>query len=90
MYLVRPARPDCFSGSCVIGGFLVDRSFHRGWMNGTFKHISMLASALLAYWLAEVLGGNVWGTNIHSESCSPIVDVVQPTENRFCDDPASF
>jgi NhaP-type Na+/H+ or K+/H+ antiporter len=39
-------------------GLALDRATDLKWINPTFQNISMLAAALLAFWLAEVVGGN--------------------------------
>ena len=41
-----------------IGGQLMDRVSHRGWMESTFQRLSALALALLSFALAESVEGN--------------------------------
>jgi sodium/hydrogen antiporter len=41
-----------------LGGKLIDRSVQQGWMEPAFQRLSSVALALLAYSLAEALGGN--------------------------------
>lgn len=41
-----------------VGGELVDRATQAKWMSGTFTQLSALALALLAFALAELVGGN--------------------------------
>lgn len=41
-----------------IGGYLVDMSSKRGWMNHTFQRLASIAIAVLAYSLAETFHGN--------------------------------
>lgn len=41
-----------------LGGRLIEWGQRTGWMSGAFQKISYLALALLAYGLAEILGGN--------------------------------
>lgn len=41
-----------------IGGWLVDRALRRGWMSNTFKWLILPAMALLAWVIADELGGN--------------------------------
>ena len=45
-------------GVGLVGGVLVDRASRHDWVDSTFQHIAMLACALLAFWLAEVVDGN--------------------------------
>ena len=40
------------------GGWAVSLATRRGWANAALKHIAMLACALTAFWLAEVVEGN--------------------------------
>ncbi len=40
------------------GGYLVDISSERGWMNHTFQRLASIAIAVLAYSLAEMFHGN--------------------------------
>lgn len=42
----------------LIGGWLIDRSVRRGWMEPVFQRLASIALALIAYALAEELGGN--------------------------------
>lgn len=41
-----------------IGGYLVELSSKRGWMNHTFQRLASIAIAILAYSLAEMFHGN--------------------------------
>ncbi len=41
-----------------IGGWLITKSVDRKWMNHSFEDLSVLGLALLAYSLAELVGGN--------------------------------
>jgi NhaP-type Na+/H+ or K+/H+ antiporter len=41
-----------------IGGYLVEMSSKRGWMNHTFQRLASIAIAILAYSLAEMVHGN--------------------------------
>lgn len=41
-----------------IGGWLITKSVDRKWMNHTFEDLSVLGLSLLAYSLAELVGGN--------------------------------
>jgi len=41
-----------------VGGYLVDKSSKRGWMNHTFQRLASIAIAILAYSLAEMFNGN--------------------------------
>jgi len=41
-----------------IGGWLVDKSSSKGWMNPTFQRLASLALAILAFSLAEMVHGN--------------------------------
>jgi len=41
-----------------IGGYLVDKSSSRGWMNSTFQRLASIVLAILAYSLAEMVHGN--------------------------------
>ena len=40
------------------GGWAVSLATRRGWTDAALKHIAMLACALAAFWLAEVIEGN--------------------------------
>lgn len=40
------------------GGKLVEQTSRKGWMEGTFQRLSVLPLAILAYALAETVGGN--------------------------------
>jgi len=42
----------------ALGGWLVTRASGRGWMTRGFQQLSLIALAVLAFALAEVLGGN--------------------------------
>ena len=42
----------------IIGGWLVDHAVQRDYMTGTFQQLVMIGLALLAWALAEALGGN--------------------------------
>ena len=41
-----------------LGGKAVERASHAGWMNHTFQQLSALGLAMLAFSLAETVGGN--------------------------------
>lgn len=41
-----------------LGGWLVEKSSQRGWMNGTFQRLASLSIAVLAYAGAEAVHGN--------------------------------
>ncbi len=41
-----------------VGGYLVDEASKRGWMNPTFQRLTCITVALLAFSLAEMVGGN--------------------------------
>ncbi|MEQ1587300.1 MAG: cation:proton antiporter [Cyclobacteriaceae bacterium] len=41
-----------------VGGYLVELSSKRGWMNHTFQRLASIAIAILAYSLAEMFHGN--------------------------------
>jgi sodium/hydrogen antiporter len=45
-------------GVGLAGGWLVSRASKRGWMTGTFKRLALLALALIAWALADQIGGN--------------------------------
>jgi NhaP-type Na+/H+ or K+/H+ antiporter len=45
-------------GIGLAAGFALDHSSRRHWINPTYQNISMLVTALLAFWLAEVFEGN--------------------------------
>jgi sodium/hydrogen antiporter len=42
----------------LVGGWLVSRASRRGWMTGSFQSIALLALALIAWALADQIGGN--------------------------------
>jgi NhaP-type Na+/H+ or K+/H+ antiporter len=42
----------------IIGGWLIDHAVQRDYMTGTFQQLVMIGLALLAWALAEALGGN--------------------------------
>lgn len=45
-------------GFGLAGGWLVSRASRRGWMTGSFQRLALLALALIAYALADQIGGN--------------------------------
>jgi NhaP-type Na+/H+ or K+/H+ antiporter len=45
-------------GVGLAGGWLVSRASGRGWMTGSFQRLALLALALIAYTLADQIGGN--------------------------------
>jgi NhaP-type Na+/H+ or K+/H+ antiporter len=45
-------------GVGLVGGWLVSRASRRGWMNESFQRLALLALALIAWGLADTLGGN--------------------------------
>ena len=45
-------------GVGLVGGWLVMRASRRGWMSGSFQRLALLALALLAWALADQIGGN--------------------------------
>ncbi len=45
-------------GVGLAGGWLVSLASGRGWMSGSFQRLSLLALALIAYALADQIGGN--------------------------------
>ena len=46
------------AAAAAAGGWLLDRAILRGWVVETFEGVAILAIALLAFALAETLGGN--------------------------------
>jgi NhaP-type Na+/H+ or K+/H+ antiporter len=45
-------------GVGVVGGWLVSRALHRGWISDSFQRLSLLALAVIAWALADTVGGN--------------------------------
>jgi NhaP-type Na+/H+ or K+/H+ antiporter len=45
-------------GVGLAGGWLVSRASERGWMTGAFQRLALLALALIAWALADQVGGN--------------------------------
>src|SRR5215217_3344929 len=45
-------------GGGLVGGWLVSRASHRGWMTDSFQRLALLALALIAWALADQIGGN--------------------------------
>ena len=45
-------------GVGLAGGWLVSRASRRGWMTGSFQRLALLALALIAWALADQIGGN--------------------------------
>jgi NhaP-type Na+/H+ or K+/H+ antiporter len=45
-------------GVGVVGGWLVSRALRRGWITDSFQRLSLLALAIIAWALADVVGGN--------------------------------
>jgi NhaP-type Na+/H+ or K+/H+ antiporter len=45
-------------GVGVVGGWLVSRALHRGWITDSFQRLSLLALAIIAWALADTIGGN--------------------------------
>jgi NhaP-type Na+/H+ or K+/H+ antiporter len=45
-------------GVGLAGGWLVSRASGRGWMTGSFQRLALLALALIAWALADQIGGN--------------------------------
>jgi NhaP-type Na+/H+ or K+/H+ antiporter len=45
-------------GVGLMGGWLVSRASERGWMTGSFQRLALLALALIAWALADQIGGN--------------------------------
>ena len=45
-------------GVGLVGGWLVSQASRRAWMTGSFQRIAMLALALIAWALADQIGGN--------------------------------
>jgi NhaP-type Na+/H+ or K+/H+ antiporter len=45
-------------GVCLAGGWLVSRASGRGWITGPFQRLALLALALIAWALADLIGGN--------------------------------
>jgi NhaP-type Na+/H+ or K+/H+ antiporter len=45
-------------GVGLVGGWLVSRASHRGWMTDSFQRLALLALALIAWALADQIGGN--------------------------------
>ena len=41
-----------------MGGWLVSRASRRGWMTGSFQRLALLALAIIAWALADQIGGN--------------------------------
>jgi sodium/hydrogen antiporter len=45
-------------GVGLVGGWLVSRASERGWMADSFQHLALLALALIAWAVADLIGGN--------------------------------
>jgi NhaP-type Na+/H+ or K+/H+ antiporter len=45
-------------GVGVVGGWLVSRALRRGWITDSFQRLSLLVLAIIAWALADTLGGN--------------------------------
>ena len=45
-------------GVGLVGGWLVSRASGSGWMTGSFHRLALLTLALIAYALADLIGGN--------------------------------
>jgi NhaP-type Na+/H+ or K+/H+ antiporter len=45
-------------GVGLVGGWLVSWASRRGWMTGSFRHLALLALAIIAWALADQIGGN--------------------------------
>jgi NhaP-type Na+/H+ or K+/H+ antiporter len=45
-------------GVGLVGGWLVSRASGSGWMTGSFQRLALLALALIAWALADLIGGN--------------------------------
>jgi NhaP-type Na+/H+ or K+/H+ antiporter len=45
-------------GVGLVGGWLVSRASQRGWMNESFQRLALLALAIIAWALADSIGGN--------------------------------
>jgi sodium/hydrogen antiporter len=45
-------------GVGVVGGWLVSRTLGRGWITDSFQRLSLLALAIIAWALADAIGGN--------------------------------
>ena len=45
-------------GMGLVGGWLVSRASGRGWMTGSFQRLALLTLALIAWALADLIGGN--------------------------------
>ena len=45
-------------GVGLLGGWLVSRASSRGWMDESFQRLALLAMALIAWALADTIGGN--------------------------------
>jgi NhaP-type Na+/H+ or K+/H+ antiporter len=45
-------------GVGLVGGWLVSRASQRGWMNESFQRLTLLALAIIAWALADSIGGN--------------------------------
>ena len=45
-------------GVGLVGGWLVSRASSRGWMNESFQRLALLALAIIAWALADAVGGN--------------------------------
>src|SRR5215212_2507139 len=45
-------------GVGLVGGWLVSRASRRAWMTGSFQRLALLALALIAWALADQIGGN--------------------------------
>jgi NhaP-type Na+/H+ or K+/H+ antiporter len=45
-------------GVGVVGGWLVSRALHREWITDSFQRLSLLALAIIAWALADTIGGN--------------------------------
>ncbi len=60
MFMLKQLGLGAIVGGLVgwIGGQLMDRVSHRGWMESTFQRLSALALALLCFALAESVEGN--------------------------------
>ena len=48
----------CGVGAGFLGGWLLDRTWRRGWVEGVMRQLSTLAIAATAFSLAEILEGN--------------------------------
>jgi NhaP-type Na+/H+ or K+/H+ antiporter len=71
-------------GVGLVGGWLVSRASGRGWMTGSFQRLALLALALIAWALADQIGGNGFiAAFVGGLAVGPTVDRVGEQLIRF-------